>query len=86
MLSRLTAISLTPFFADIFFKGQKIKSGVGEDNDPYNGIIFVMYKNFLEFCMRRAWLTVIVLVAGLAASIYGFTFVKQAFFPSSTTP
>ncbi|WP_440890009.1 efflux RND transporter permease subunit VmeI [Vibrio sp. WZ-1] len=86
MLSWFTAISLTPFFADIFFKGQKIKSGEGEDNDPYNGIIFVMYKNFLEFCMRRAWLTVIVLVTGLAASIYGFTFVKQAFFPSSTTP
>ena len=25
-------------------------------------------------------------IAGLAASVYGFTFVKQAFFPSSTTP
>ncbi|MHA2851770.1 efflux RND transporter permease subunit VmeI [Vibrio harveyi] len=86
MLSWFTAISLTPFFADIFFKGQKIKSGEGEDNDPYNGIIFVMYKKFLSFCMRRAWFTVVVLVAGLAASIYGFTYVKQAFFPSSTTP
>ncbi|UTZ40993.1 efflux RND transporter permease subunit VmeI [Vibrio campbellii] len=86
MLSWFTAISLTPFFADIFFKGQKIKSGEGEDNDPYNGIVFVMYKKFLSFCMRRAWLTVVVLVAGLAASVYGFTYVKQAFFPSSTTP
>ncbi|WP_199454347.1 efflux RND transporter permease subunit VmeI [Vibrio owensii] len=86
MLSWFTAISLTPFFADIFFKGQKIKSGDGEDNDPYNGIIFVMYKKFLNFCMRRAWFTVVVLVAGLAASVYGFTHVKQAFFPSSTTP
>lgn len=86
MLSWFTAISLTPFFADIFFKGQKIKSGDGEDNDPYNGIIFVVYKKFLNFCMRRAWFTVVVLVAGLAASVYGFTHVKQAFFPSSTTP
>ncbi|EKO3810158.1 efflux RND transporter permease subunit VmeI [Vibrio harveyi] len=86
MLSWFTAISLTPFFADIFFKGQKIKSGEGEDNDPYNGIIFVMYKKFLSFCMRRAWFTVVILVAGLAASVYGFTYVKQAFFPSSTTP
>ncbi|MHA2713637.1 efflux RND transporter permease subunit VmeI [Vibrio owensii] len=86
MLSWFTAISLTPFFADIFFKGQKIKSGEGEDNDPYNGIIFVVYKKFLNFCMRRAWFTVVVLVAGLAASVYGFTYVKQAFFPSSTTP
>ena len=86
MLSWFTAISLTPFFADIFFKGQKIKSGEGEDNDPYNGIVFVMYKKFLSCCRRRAWFTVVVLVAGLAASVYGFTYVKQAFFPSSTTP
>lgn len=81
MLSWFTAISLTPFFADIFFKGQKIKQGEGEENDPYNGVIFVIYKKFLQFCMRRAWFTVVVLIAGLAASVYGFTFVKQAFFP-----
>ncbi|HCZ9547672.1 TPA: efflux RND transporter permease subunit VmeI [Vibrio alginolyticus] len=86
MLSWFTAISLTPFFADIFFKGQKIKQGEGEENDPYNGVIFVIYKKFLQFCMRRAWFTVVVLIVGLAASVYGFTFVKQAFFPSSTTP
>ncbi|HHF3086582.1 efflux RND transporter permease subunit VmeI [Vibrio alginolyticus] len=86
MLSWFTAISLTPFFADIFFKGQKIKQGEGVENDPYNGVIFVIYKKFLQFCMRRAWFTVVVLIAGLAASVYGFTFVKQAFFPSSTTP
>ncbi|MDR9830423.1 efflux RND transporter permease subunit [Vibrio sp. FNV 38] len=85
MLSWFTAISLTPFFADIFFKGLKVPEN-SEDNDPYNGFIFVMYKKFLEFCMRRAWMTVVVLLVGLAASIYGFTFVKQAFFPSSTTP
>ncbi|WP_274061616.1 efflux RND transporter permease subunit VmeI [Vibrio parahaemolyticus] len=86
MLSWFTAISLTPFFADIFFKGQKIKQGEGEENDPYNGIIFMAYKKFLEFCMRRAWLTVVVLIVGLGASVYGFTLVKQSFFPSSTTP
>ncbi|HIF5546937.1 TPA: efflux RND transporter permease subunit VmeI [Vibrio parahaemolyticus] len=86
MLSWFTAISLTPFFADIFFKGQKIKQGEGEENDPYNGIIFVAYKKFLEFCMRRAWLTVVVLIVGLGASVYGFNLVKQSFFPSSTTP
>ena len=43
-------------------------------------------KGSLEFCMKRAWLTVVVMILGLAASIYGFTFVKQSFFPSSTTP
>ncbi|NOH79584.1 efflux RND transporter permease subunit [Vibrio sp. RE86] len=85
MLSWFTAISLTPFFADIFFKGQKFKQD-GENSDPYNGMIFVLYKGFLEFCMKRAWLTMAVLVVGLVASVYGFTHVKQSFFPSSTTP
>ncbi|CAK4067512.1 efflux RND transporter permease subunit [Vibrio sp. 16] len=85
MLSWFTAISLTPFFADIFFKGQKVQQD-GAESDPYNGMIFVVYKNFLEFCMKRAWLTVVVLILGLAASVVGFTHVKQSFFPSSTTP
>ncbi|MCK8081205.1 MULTISPECIES: efflux RND transporter permease subunit [Vibrio] len=85
MLSWFTAISITPFFADIFFRGQKVDPN-NEGKDPYNGMVFVIYKNFLEFCMKRAWLTMIVLVIGLGASVYGFGFVKQAFFPSSTTP
>ncbi len=79
MLSWFTAISLTPFFADLFFRGQKAPAS-GEESDPYQGFIFVVYRRFLEFCMRRAWLTMGVLVLGLAASLYGFTKVKQAFF------
>lgn len=85
MLSWFTAISLTPFFADIFFRGQKVKEGE-EGKDPYNGFVFVMYRKFLEFCMHRAWLTVVVLVVALVAALYGFTQVKQSFFPASTTP
>lgn len=85
MLSWFTAISLTPFFAALFFKGQKFAEG-SEDSDPYNGMVFVIYKNFLEFCMKRAWMTMGILVLALVASVYGFTHVKQAFFPSSTTP
>lgn len=85
MLSWFTAISLTPFFADMFFKGVKNK-GDGENDDPYKGFVFVTYKKALEACMRNAWLTVIVLIAMLGASLYGFTQLKQSFFPSSTTP
>ena len=85
MLSWFTAISLTPFFADLFFRGMKIPEG-DENSDPYNGVIFQVYKGFLEFCMKRAWLTIGVLLLALVASLYGFTHVKQSFFPSSTTP
>lgn len=85
MLSWFTAISLTPFFADMFFKGMKSEKA-DDQTELYNGFVFTTYKAFLEFCMRRAWLTVAVLIGGLVASLYGFTFIKQSFFPSSTTP
>ena len=85
MLSWFTAISLTPFFADMFFKGLKVDAD-GEDNDPYKGVVFVVYKRVLETCMKNAWITVFTLILMLAASLYGFTQLKQSFFPSSTTP
>lgn len=85
MLSWFTAISLTPFFADLFFRQQASDSS-NEEVDPYQGKLFVVYRAFLELCMRRAWLTVIVLVAMLGVSLYGFSLLKQSFFPASTTP
>ncbi|EHN69591.1 efflux RND transporter permease subunit [Aliivibrio fischeri] len=87
MLSWFTAISLTPFFASLFFK-ERVQSEEEslEDKDPYNGMIFVIYKRFLEFCMRYSVATMVVLVIALGGSLYGFTKVKQSFFPSSTTP
>ncbi|GLR74292.1 efflux RND transporter permease subunit [Aliivibrio sifiae] len=87
MLSWFTAISLTPFFASLFFKEtvQDEEESL-EEKDPYNGMIFVVYKRFLEFCMRYSAVTMIILVIALGGSMYGFTKVKQSFFPSSTTP
>lgn len=87
MLSWFTAISLTPFFASLFFKETvQIEGEAHEEKDPYNGMIFVIYKRFLEFCMRYSLATMLILVVALGGSMYGFTKVKQSFFPSSTTP
>ncbi|PSV55058.1 efflux RND transporter permease subunit [Photobacterium sp. GB-1] len=85
MLSWFTAISLTPFFADLFFKNVKVDQD-SDQKDPYGGIFFTVYRKSLEFCMRRAWLTVITLILMLGVSLYGFTLLKQSFFPASTTP
>ncbi|MEZ8990980.1 efflux RND transporter permease subunit [Vibrio breoganii] len=84
MLSWFTAMSLTPFFADLFFKGQKVEAN--EEGSQYNGIVFVIYRKFLEFCMNRAWLTISALIVMFCTSLYGFSFIKQSFFPASTTP
>ncbi|MFQ3186510.1 MAG: multidrug efflux pump subunit AcrB [Marinomonas primoryensis] len=91
LLSWFTAITLTPFFCDLFFKESiaKANSEEGESEeptDPYKGFIFTGYKWLLDKAMRFRWFTVILLVGCLFVSGWAFQFVKQAFFPPSTTP
>jgi multidrug efflux pump subunit AcrB len=85
-LSWFTAITLTPFFCDLFFKEEIKKGDDGEQEDPYKGAIFTIYKKLLDLCMRNRAATVIVLIAMLVASLWGFGKVQQSFFPPSTTP
>ncbi|WOD08256.1 efflux RND transporter permease subunit [Marinomonas sp. GJ51-6] len=90
-LSWITAITLTPFFCDLFFKESITKSdNEGEQEqekvDPYKGFMFTGYKWLLDKAMHYRWLTVIVLIGCLFTSGWAFQFVKQAFFPPSTTP
>ena len=86
MLSWFTAISLTPFLADLLFK-EEIKQGVTEaDSDPYKGALFTFYRKFLDLCMRQRTLTMIVLGAVFVGAIVGFGKVKNVFFPYMTTP
>ena len=89
-LSWITAITLTPFFCDLFFKESiaKAKASDAEADkvDPYQGFIFTGYKWLLDKAMHYRWMTVILLVGCLVASGWAFQFVKQAFFPPSTTP
>ena len=54
--------------------------------DPYSGGFYRAYRGFLEFCIVHRFLTWFALIALLAASVFGFTRVKQNFFPESTRP
>ncbi|TCI01837.1 efflux RND transporter permease subunit [Corallincola luteus] len=89
MMSWFTAITLTPFFANMFFKEAEPQAE-GEESkpqeDPYKGAVFVLYKKALDACMRFKWFTLGLMVALLALSIVGFGHVRQAFFPPATTP
>ena len=89
-LSWVTAITLTPFFCDLFFK-ESFTNGNANDSeadkvDPYKGFIFTGYKWLLDKAMHYRWVTVVFLIGGLLVSGWAFQFVKQAFFPPSTTP
>ncbi|WP_417538073.1 efflux RND transporter permease subunit [Marinomonas sp.] len=91
LLSWITAITLTPFFCDLFFKDSIAKANSEEGDapeavDPYNGFIFSGYKWLLDKAMHYRWVTVILLVGSLFTAGWAFQFVKQSFFPPSTTP
>ncbi|RZF99239.1 efflux RND transporter permease subunit [Pseudoalteromonas sp. CO348] len=87
LLSWVTAITLTPFFANMMFKGPKEKSSdTSEEDDPYKGVIFTVYKSMLTFCLENRAITIISMVLLLVAAVVGFKSVKQSFFPASNTP
>ena len=86
MLSWITAITITPFFATLFFGDKADKLSGGDQPQPYQGAFFSTYKVLLNTCMRFRWVTVISVVIAFVLSIMSFSFVKQSFFPPSTTP
>lgn len=87
LLSWITAITLTPFFADLMFKENPRSSNGYEDNgELYQGAIFTGYKALLNFSMRFRALTMLLMMGLFIAAVVGFGQVKQSFFPPSNTP
>ncbi|EPB6519819.1 multidrug efflux RND transporter permease subunit VmeV [Vibrio parahaemolyticus] len=84
-LSWVTAITLTPFLADLLLKEEE-KDTNGEDGDPYKGWLFVVFGALLKFSLRFRWMTVAAMVALLVGAVVAFGNVKQQFFPPSNTP
>lgn len=85
-LSWVTAITLTPFLADLLLKEEEEKDTNGEDEDPYKGWLFVVFGALLKFSLRFRWMTVAAMVALLVGAVIAFGNVKQQFFPPSNTP
>ena len=84
-LSWITAITLTPFLADLLLKEENKAQGTSE-NDPYKGWLFIVFGASLKFALRFRWLTVAGMVALLVVAVVAFGNVKQQFFPPSNTP
>jgi len=85
MLSWVTAITTTPFLCNMMFKKKKNGTkSTDAEYDPYGGLFFRVYKKMLVCCINYRWLTMAVALILFTASIIGFGFVKQMFFPPST--
>jgi len=86
LLSWVIAITLTPFFASIMFRDSKGDVPEDADVDPYKGVFYQAYKALLFLSLRSRWATSALVAIAFGASVYGFGFVSQAFFPPSNLP
>lgn len=90
LLSWLTAITLTPFFASLLFSSTSSSSSPRlhqtKAETPYQGVFFTGFKQLLEAALRWRRATVFLMLILLSVSVLLFGKVKQAFFPPSTTP
>lgn len=84
-LSWVSSVTITPLLGTLFF-GPAASGSQAAPPDPYNRGVFLMYRRFLELCLRLRWLVVIASVIGFVLAAYGFTHVKQSFFPPATRP
>ncbi|MBO7684390.1 MAG: efflux RND transporter permease subunit [Kiritimatiellae bacterium] len=83
-LSWVFAITVTPLFASRFLEKKKTAAASVPPPDPYSGGFYRAYRGALGFCIVHRHLTWLVLIGLLVASVFGFTKVKQNFFPEST--
>jgi len=88
MLSWVTAITLTPFFASLMFKESPANddSEIKGSEELYKGLIFDVFSSVLHFALQWRVVTVALMAVLLVSAIVAFGYVKQSFFPPSTTP
>ncbi|MCL6272137.1 efflux RND transporter permease subunit [Sansalvadorimonas sp. 2012CJ34-2] len=85
IISWVLAITLTPFFCNLFFK-EAPTALIGDEVDPYKGLLFTIYRKLLQKALTHRIISISLTGLLLVVAVIGFGNVKQAFFPPSNTP
>ena len=86
MLSWLTAVTVTPLLCVMLLRAPESAGTSDGRADPYGGAFYGAYRGLLSACIRMRALTMTAVLVAFAAALWGFGFVNQSFFPSSTRP
>lgn len=82
LLSWVLAVTVTPLLASYLFKTRSAEAAA-EAGEP---VLLRGYRRGVMIALRHRAVTLASLVALTVASVMGFGFVKQSFFPDSATP
>jgi multidrug efflux pump subunit AcrB len=85
-LSWLTAVTVTPLITKSFVLGKKARQQQGETKDPYGGKFYQAYRGLLNLAIKMRYGTIAVVCVMFGVAVYGFGYIDNQFFPSSTTP
>lgn len=83
LMSWLFAILITPLFGKYFFKMTTVS---GDLEDPYQGLLYSIFRKSLEITLYLRWLSLVVLIGVTVVCFWAFQFVGNSFFPNSATP
>jgi multidrug efflux pump subunit AcrB len=83
-LSWVSSVTVTPLLGALFFKPAAASANAAAN--PYGGFVFQAYRRFLILALKFRYAVVLACAAAFVLSLYGFTKVKQSFFPPATRP
>jgi len=83
LASWIVAVLFAPVIG-VMILPKTMKSHGGEHGEP--GRFMRIFRAALVFCMRARWLIIAVTLGLFAASLYGYGFIQQQFFPASDRP
>ena len=81
LLSWLLAITVTPLFGYYL-----LRKAENNDDTPYHGLIYRLYRRCLGLALRARSLTIAALVVITGTCLWAFGSIPQSFFPDSNTP
>jgi len=84
LLSWFTAVSTTPLLCAMFMNPKK--QAAGADDNPYDSMVFRIFRQALEKVIRLRWFAIASVVVLFLAAVVGFGQIKSAFFPNANTP
>ncbi|HEY0837672.1 MAG TPA: efflux RND transporter permease subunit [Azospirillum sp.] len=86
LLSWVVAVIFTPYLGYLLLPEPKHVLAHGHELDIYDTRGYRLLRRMVTACVRARWLTIGVTAAAFAASVVGFGFVQQQFFPSASRP
>ncbi len=87
LLSWIVAVLFVPYLGDKLLPDLAARARAkGHGPDPYQRPFYRRFRRVVQWSLHHRWLVIAGSVTLFALSIFGFRFVEQQFFPSSTRP